>query len=209
MLDDPLRIHAIATRSERPRAIGALLERVGLPDSAAQPPDPRNFRRPAPTRGDCPRPGDQIRDLIVLDEALSALDVSVRAGIIDLLADLQRDERRSPICSSPTTSLWSGRLPTALLSWIMGVSSRPAMLVSVIASPVSAMGKALVAATMKLPVQTGAGCAMNELVARADILSRELDAAFRNRADLYRLFYEELSARFRAARGGNHHGKGG
>lgn len=29
---------------------------------------------------------------------------------------------------------------------------------------------------------------------RADMLSRELDAAFRNRADLYRLFYEELEA---------------
>lgn len=29
---------------------------------------------------------------------------------------------------------------------------------------------------------------------RAEILSRELDAAFRNRADLYRLFFEQLSA---------------
>lgn len=29
---------------------------------------------------------------------------------------------------------------------------------------------------------------------RAETLSRELDAAFRNRADLYRLFYEELAA---------------
>ena len=36
---------------------------------------------------------------------------------------------------------------------------------------------------------------MNDPVARADILSQELDAAFRNRADLYRLFYKELSAR--------------
>jgi hypothetical protein len=32
--------------------------------------------------------------------------------------------------------------------------------------------------------------------ARADGLSRELDAAFRNRADLYRLFYDELVGRF-------------
>jgi hypothetical protein len=31
---------------------------------------------------------------------------------------------------------------------------------------------------------------------RAEILSRELDAAFRNRADLYRLFFERLSAEF-------------
>ncbi len=31
---------------------------------------------------------------------------------------------------------------------------------------------------------------------RAEVLSRELDAAFRNRADLYRLFYDQLSAEF-------------
>jgi hypothetical protein len=31
---------------------------------------------------------------------------------------------------------------------------------------------------------------------RAEILSRELDSAFRNRADLYRLFFEQLSAEF-------------
>jgi hypothetical protein len=31
---------------------------------------------------------------------------------------------------------------------------------------------------------------------RAETLSRELDAAFRNRADLYRLFYEELADRY-------------
>ncbi len=35
---------------------------------------------------------------------------------------------------------------------------------------------------------------MNDSAARAEILSRELDAAFRNRADLYRLFYDELCA---------------
>ena len=36
-------------------------------------------------------------------------------------------------------------------------------------------------------------------VQRAERLSRELDAAFRNRADLYRLFYAELEAEFGAA----------
>jgi hypothetical protein len=40
---------------------------------------------------------------------------------------------------------------------------------------------------------------MNDSGARAEILSRELDAAFRNRADLYRLFYDELCARLEPA----------
>lgn len=35
---------------------------------------------------------------------------------------------------------------------------------------------------------------MTEQTDRAEKLARELDAAFRNRADLYRLFYEELEA---------------
>lgn len=36
---------------------------------------------------------------------------------------------------------------------------------------------------------------MNETSTPAEILSRELDAAFRNRADLYRLFLDELEAK--------------
>ncbi|HEV2899686.1 MAG TPA: L-2-amino-thiazoline-4-carboxylic acid hydrolase [Pseudaminobacter sp.] len=40
----------------------------------------------------------------------------------------------------------------------------------------------------------------DELSQRAERLSRELDAAFRNRADLYRLFYDELEAEFGAAK---------
>jgi hypothetical protein len=37
---------------------------------------------------------------------------------------------------------------------------------------------------------------MNDHAARAEKLSRELEAAFRNRADLYRLLLDELSAEF-------------
>jgi hypothetical protein len=40
----------------------------------------------------------------------------------------------------------------------------------------------------------------DEIAQRADRLSRELDAAFRNRADLYRLFYAELEKEFGAAK---------
>jgi hypothetical protein len=37
---------------------------------------------------------------------------------------------------------------------------------------------------------------MNDDDARVETLSRELDSAFRNRADLYRLFYDELAGEY-------------
>ena len=37
---------------------------------------------------------------------------------------------------------------------------------------------------------------MNDDDARAETLSRELESAFRNRADLYRLFYDELASEY-------------
>jgi len=37
---------------------------------------------------------------------------------------------------------------------------------------------------------------MTDAASRAETLSRELDSAFRNRADLYRLFYDELAAEY-------------
>ena len=90
VLDDPLRIHAIADRKQRPAEITALLERVGLPATLA----PRPVRtlsggqrqRVAIARAIATRPS-----LLVLDEAVSALDVTVRGRILELLVELQRE----------------------------------------------------------------------------------------------------------------------
>lgn len=90
VLDDPLRIHNIVSKPERPNEIAALLSRVGLPADYAS----RSIRevsggerqRIAIARAIATRPS-----LIVLDEAVSALDVSIRRTILELLVELQRE----------------------------------------------------------------------------------------------------------------------
>ncbi|CAM5354258.1 hypothetical protein SCANM63S_07411 [Streptomyces canarius] len=49
--------------------------------------------------------------LIIADEPTTALDVTVQAQVMDLLADLRR-EYRMGLISSPTTWAWSPTSPT-------------------------------------------------------------------------------------------------
>ena len=72
------------------RAWRELLRIVGLDPAYAQPLPARVLRRPAPAHRHRPRPGGRP-EFIVCDEPISALDVSIRAQIINLLEDLQAE----------------------------------------------------------------------------------------------------------------------
>ncbi|MER9677882.1 ATP-binding cassette domain-containing protein [Mesorhizobium sp. M0184] len=148
VLDDPLRIHHIASGPERPRHIAALLERVGLSPGLAgraiHEISGGQRQRVAIARAIATKPS-----LVVLDEAVSALDVSVRAQILQLLLDLQREERIAYLFISHdlgvvraiahrVTILEAGRI----------AESGDAR--SVIDAPQSAIGKALVTAAPRL-----------------------------------------------------------
>ena len=88
-LVEPMRIHAIgADDAEREARAGALLARVGLDDSAMAK-YPHEFSGGQRQRVAIARCLTLSPEVLVLDEAVSALDVSVQAQVLNLLKDLQ------------------------------------------------------------------------------------------------------------------------
>ena len=90
ILEEPFVIHRLGTPRERRRWAAELLERVGLPPAAVSR-FPHEFSGGQRQRIGIARAIALRPKLIVCDEAVSALDVSIQSQIINLLLDLQRE----------------------------------------------------------------------------------------------------------------------
>lgn len=104
MIAEPVKVHKIASGHEVIERVSFILNKVGLPSEAMNS-YPHEFSGGQRQRIGIARSLILNPDLIILDEPVSALDVSVQAQVINLLGDLQREFNLSYIVIAHDLSL--------------------------------------------------------------------------------------------------------
>jgi len=130
IVGEPLAIHHLAKGKERRERIGRLLRDVGLqPEHSVR--FPHEFSGGQRQRISIARALAVEPDIVIADEPVSALDVSIQAQIINLLLDLQKNFEISMIFISHDLSVVghiSHRIAVMYLGAFMEVGSRDQVL---------------------------------------------------------------------------------
>jgi peptide/nickel transport system ATP-binding protein len=148
IIAEPLRIQGTASRAERRARAAALVEQVGLPADALNR-YPHEFsggqrQRIAIARALAPEPA-----LIVADEPLSALDVSIQSQILNLMRDLKERARLSYLFISHDLAVvdhLADRVAVLYLGRIVELASRE----NLFAHPAHPYTRALLAAMPRI-----------------------------------------------------------
>ena len=167
LIAEPLRIHLKLSEAGVKDRVAGLLEQVGLlPDHAAR--YPHEFSGGQRQRIGIARAIALDPKMVILDEPVSALDVSVQAQIVNLLADLQDRLKLTYLFIAHDLSVVrqvSTRIAVMYLGSIVELGDAD----QIFSQPAHPYTQALISAVPK-PVYTG-GVARNRIILTGDVPS--------------------------------------